>query len=149
MTLRRCPSCRTLCDAERDLRCFACGAEFGAAAAVERTHPPVILAARRDTRMANGALFVFALIGGIGVFNVALLPGLDGLGQILLLVVLAASAVVGTACVFRNPGPSHDTAGRVILKVFATLGVAFLALAALLVGLVVLIFVTCTLGIMP
>src|SRR6185295_8011930 len=100
--MKRCPSCRTLCDADQDVRCFACGGELSKQGPPAPLRVPEVLkTARTDRRNMSGLLSVFGLFGVIGVFFIAVDSDIDlpiriGLGLFLLVsVVLGILSLAG------------------------------------------------------
>ena len=138
MMFRRCPTCRTLCDAERDPRCFACGAPLPAA-----VHSPE--QARQVQRETRGDLsagkFLLALLGGLAVLGWFLSP--KSL-PILFLSLLPLAAVV--ALLLASPDSRFNAAGKVVLTVFAGIGVVALVAIAVGVALLVHFLVACANG---
>jgi hypothetical protein len=148
MILKRCPSCRTLCDAERDARCFACGGELNKAGPPAQVRvPDVLRTSGRDRKSSSALLIIFAVFGGLGVFFIVMNSTVDLGARIPLGVILIAAVILGSLSL-GSKGGAVETVGRSFLKLFAFFGVLILGGAALLIGLLILLFAACATGLM-
>jgi hypothetical protein len=149
MLLKRCPSCRSLWDAERYSVCFGCGAALGDKAvpvSAPTPAPELLRTTRQDRRSTSAALLVFAIIGGIGLLGGFSLQGIPvevkfGLGAI-----LVAGLLLGAWSETRRSGTG--SAGRIVMKGLALAGLVIGVFCCAIFGLVVLLFAACSLGMM-
>jgi hypothetical protein len=142
--LKRCPSCRTLCDAERDVRCFACGGELTKEGPPAKVRVPEVLRiSRRDRKSSSALLITFAVFGGFGVFSVVINPTVEIPVRIGLGVLLFAAVVLG-ALSSQTKGTAIGMVGSSLLKLLAFFGI----LVSLVVGLMLLLIAACATGLM-
>lgn len=147
MTFLRCPTCRTLCDAERGRFCHGCGTALPAPSARKpRAAPEVEREARTDHRAVRN---VGAILGGLVLLGVAAV-GFDrgssaGIRLAMLGIFLVGAAAI--ACTLLAPtGTAFNLAGRVVLQILAGVGIVIAILGAVAIGLLILIFVMCATG---
>jgi len=140
LILKRCPSCRGIADVERGPRCFACGAEIAAAApALKRKRPPKALrVVGKDKKRTTVLLFIFAVVGGLGVLGV-LASDVDPVLRVGLGIVFLAGVVLGIRSLL---GHETGTLSHVVLRLFAFFGMLIFGV----VGLVLLLFIACAVG---
>jgi hypothetical protein len=149
MLLKRCPSCRSLWDAERYSVCFGCGAALGDKAvpvSAPTPAPELLRTTRHDRATFSVVLILFAIIGGIGMLGFMGLSGIPfefkfGLG--LLLGVLLILAAWGNA-----RGVDFGATGLILVRGLALVGILIGTAACLVFGLAVLFFAACALGVM-
>jgi hypothetical protein len=144
MILKRCPSCRTLCDAERDARCFACGGNLSKDGPPAKARvPDVLRTSRKDRKRSSALLITLAVFGGFGVLfmvlNDTVEPALRfGLGALLL-----AAGILG-ALSSVTKGGAVGIVSKALLGILALFGL----LIVLGIGLLILLFVACASGLM-
>jgi hypothetical protein len=139
----RCPKCRSFCDPEQIARCQLCGAPLPEAALrPERAAPKVHRETRRDL---GSTRITFAVIGGLALLNFSLGLGVGGFrlhSPVVLLILVAVAALF----VRRKKLPDVDGAGRVILNIFATIGIVVVGALCIGFGLLLLLFIACATG---
>jgi hypothetical protein len=145
LILKRCPSCRGVCDVERSPRCFSCGAEIaGAVPALTRKRPPKVLRLFKKNKSQSTALLItFAVFGGLGVLGV-IASDADPVLRIGLGVLFLTGVVLGIRAMM---GREAGTLSHAVLRLFAMAGVLVLGGTALLVGLLLLVSIACAIGI--
>jgi hypothetical protein len=141
MNLRRCPSCRTFCEVERDALCPFCGAQLPDAAGTPRAAPPILREASRDFGTSR---IVFAVIGLLALVSFDL--SLQGFRARLAFLAAAVLAVLVRVLARRTMGLGSDSAGRDILNALAAFGVQAAVLVCIGVGLLILLFIVCAAG---
>ena len=143
MILKRCPSCRGFCDVERGPRCFACGSILSDTLPKLTRRPPLSLrTAQKDKKSSTALLSSLAVIGSIGVALLVIPPALDPLPRFGLAAFLVVALVLGG---FARSSPAGSGV-REISKLMFYLLAFFGVLIALIVGLVMLLFLACTMG---
>jgi hypothetical protein len=144
LILKRCPSCRTLCDAERDARCFACGGELSKDGPPARARVPEVLrTSRRDRKSSSALLIIFAVFGGFGVFFVAMSDTAEPLLRFGLGALLLAAVILGVWSSMTKGG-AVGIVSKALLGILALIGL----LIVLGIGLLILLFVACAAGLM-
>jgi hypothetical protein len=140
LILKRCPSCRGICDVERNARCFACGDEIpGQAPALKRKRPPRALrVVVKDKKRSAWLLVTFALLGGLGVLGV-IASDADPVLRIGLGVLFLAGVGLGFRAML---GRETGTLSHVALRLFAVVGMLIFAV----IGLVLLLWIACAVG---
>jgi len=144
LILKRCPSCRGVCDVERSSRCFSCGAEIsGAVPALQGKRPPKVLRLfKKNKNQSTALLATFAIFGGLGVLAV-IASDADRVLRIGLGVLFLTGVVLGFRAMM---GREAGTLSHAVLRLFAMLGILVLGGTALLVGLLLLLFIACAVG---
>jgi hypothetical protein len=145
MILKRCPSCRTLCDAERDARCFACGGNLSKDGPPVKARVPEVLRTSRRDRKTSSVLHV--TFGVLGAFFVVINPTIEPLLRFILGMLLVAAVILGALSAVMK-GTLVEPVARSLLKLFAFFGILILGGAALVIGLLILLFVACASGLM-
>lgn len=146
MSWRRCPSCRTMCDAGKwGASCIICGAPLGEKTLPGSTPAPELLrAAHQDGRTASSSLGAFGFLGILGVLAVMAQQGIASGYKVAVGAVVAIGIVLG-AMTERRTAKAGKT-GRIVRKGFALFGMIFAAACLLLFGLGILLFAACALG---
>ena len=141
MILRRCQKCRTFCEGDAPILCSMCGSLLPATPGrpVQPAEAPA--QARRDH---GSARIAFSVIGILAALNFSLGLGTSGLLVPFLAILLILAALVSLLA--RGMNPDVDRAGRVILNVFAGIGILVVVAAAAAFGLLILLFVVCASG---
>lgn len=149
MVLKRCPACRTFCDATAAPRCFGCGALLPPETAPARVYVPQALTEGKQSRkVSNVLLAVLALPSAFGCLSIVVSPDSEPVARVLVGLLLAVSATLGILALTGKGGPGVATAGRTLLKLFAFVALVGVGIAALGVALVLLMFCACALGFM-
>lgn len=145
MLLKRCPSCRSLCDATKDAICFACGAALGDASLPGSVRTPEILrSAQRDRSRISALLILFAFFGGAGVVWTLVLPGIPIEFKVGLGVLLTGCLLLGLWSETR--GSLRGSPQRIVLKGFAFFGILVMTAVAAVFGLLLLLIAACSFG---
>jgi hypothetical protein len=143
MSYRRCLECRTWFESDGDGRCIACGASVPEGAGRPASSAP---SAHQGTlRDLGTARIVFAVIGGLAVFNFCMGLGVAGLithFPAALLVLAAVAAVVAR----HRKGFNTAGAGRGIFTFLEIIGVVVVVLVFVGLGLIILLFIACATG---
>jgi hypothetical protein len=142
MNWLRCPKCRTK-NSEITHHCFGCGARLGDAPR-RSAAPAVEQDAARDRKSTHGFILAMAVLGGVGIVKVLLILAATQRSWILPAgAVLLGMGVVGALLLAKRGDPQFDEAGRVVVVGLAVVGIIGLGLAALGVGLLILLLVVC------
>jgi hypothetical protein len=143
LILKRCPSCRGVCDVERGGRCFACGAPISPEApALKRKRPPkAYRIVAKDKKMSTGLLVTFAIVGGLGVLGIIASEKSDPVLRVVLGVPFFAAVVLGFRALLRKDA---GTLSQGVLRLFAFFGILIVGGIALVAGLLLLLFIACT-----
>lgn len=147
MSWLRCAKCRTL-NQEQDRFCIGCGTPVSGARSGP-VAPALGHAVERDRKRAGAFITVMGILGGVGLVKACLIALAMPDWRVVGGGILVICAAVGIMLVLRRDDPSYDALGRVILSGLAVVGLLFLAGAALVIGLVILIFVACATGKFP
>ena len=142
MSWVRCPVCRTLTTDEEPPLCLGCGRLLQTPAGRPLTAleaPEVERTARRDIR---GSQIVLAGTGALFIWGLAS-ADLPVAWRALLWGVLALGGTVWAISAVSTPGPSFDTVGRVVIKLFALLGILMLVGTSLGIALLIYLLLTC------
>jgi len=144
--MKRCPSCRTLCDPSRDQRCFACGGDLSATPpSPPRPVPEVLSIARRDRKSTSALFTVFAFLGGAGVVYLMILPGIPAGVKFGVGAVLGGAMLLG---VWSETTGVSDRTFRVVTKGLAFFGMIIATAVCGAIGLLILLFAACSLRIL-
>ncbi|MBI3856750.1 MAG: hypothetical protein HY293_13765 [Planctomycetes bacterium] len=145
MTLKRCPSCRTLCDPGVDVRCFACGGELGKAGSVDPLrNSAVLLETRKDRKRFVLLLLLLAVLDGAGTLSVIVHPTVEPVAlKVGFGVFLLAALVLGALALSGRPGTEAAIVGKALIKLFAFIGILFVGGVGLLFALGIWIFISC------
>jgi hypothetical protein len=151
MTSRRCPTCRTFCEAERDVHCHACGRALPSGPGAPVVHRPqlaegVELQVARDRGWTRAVGSVVGICLLFYILPLAFDSGVSPVVRGILVVALLAGAATVVAGLRARPGTAFDTAGRVVLRLLATVGLLVGGIFALIAGLVVLLLIVCATG---
>lgn len=138
MTSRRCPTCRTFCNSERDARCFACGEPI-CPTTVNR--PSVDQGVEREsTQDVSASRIVFAVMGALG--GLAFCLNERGGGGILLLAAFGILVIAGIVGFVSG----RRAAAQAVLLTLSGIGVVLLILGLIAVGILIFLLILCSSG---
>lgn len=135
MISRRCARCRSFCNAELDRFCADCGAPQPPPQGVAAGPPPAAFAQPGKDLRASTA--ILAAIGGLSVLGWIVM---GGQGWITLLVLLGVAAQLSGS---RRPAGASSPR-NVALRILAALGTVVSVLAAVGLGIGLLILFACS-----
>jgi len=138
VSFRRCFRCRTLCDAERSNRCFACGETLPTVP----VHRPMVDpgVGRESTGDLSATRIVFAVIGLLGGLAFCLKE--RGGGGILLLATLGILAIAGIVGFLSG----RRAAAQAVLITLSGIGFVLLILGLIAVGILIFLLIICSSG---
>ena len=143
MSFVRCPKCRTLYDTSTATRCFACGIRLAPTTlSTTPTWSAPEAAVRKAGKDFGAARILFALAGVLGVLWLVaqVLATHGGDGPVLLIGCVVVIALL-TGIVTLS-----GKAGEITLNALALIGVLVAGGAALVTGIVLVVFLVCAAG---
>lgn len=135
---RRCSRCRTLCDAEHETRCFACGEPLPAVP----VHRPRVDAGvgRESTRDLSASRIIFAVMGALG--GLAFCFSQRGGGGIVLFSAMGILVLAGIVGLLFG----RRAAAQAVLLTLSGIGVVLLILGLIAIGILIFLLIICSSG---
>ena len=148
VNVSRCAKCRTWVEAEPGANCFACGAALPAVPlAMIAGEPTAAHEVHKDRKPASVMLAAIGVSGLFGLVAMFQNPRLDPTFSAVVVGGVVVAGLGGLVFARTARKVSYDHLGELALHGMAGIGFAVVTIVGLVIGLLVLMFAACSLGI--